>query len=204
MNVRTKAITASIILAAPLMLSGVVGAQAAPATPAPGSAFAQRLDQRKKERAIVLDKITQARLLSQCTAGQISVRALQSKMTQLFTDRAKTYQQIDGKLWVTIGQLKLAQKDSFDLEKKRGLLAEKAANAESTAANFQQTLDDIVVINCKADTIGFKALVDTARLYLSQERDQSAAIRSYVIDTIKPALAVQVSDLQPKSAGEGQ
>lgn len=196
---------ASITLAASLGVIGTTAAQTAPTAPPPGSGIAQRLEQRKKERNVQLDDRTKKRLIDQCGAAQNSIRASQQRLTQLFTDRSKTYGQIDGKLWVAIGQLKLAQKDTFDLEKKRSVLSEKTATVTATSANFQQTLDDIVVMNCKADVVGFKALLDTARLYLVQLREQSAGINTYVVDDVKSVLTAQASELQPKTpSGGGQ
>ncbi len=201
MKLFIKALSGTVLLA-PLFLTGVVNAQAAP--PA-GSTFEQRLDQRKKERNIKLDEKTQKRLIEKCTAAQSTIRTVQQKLPQIFIDKAKMHQQIDGKLWVTIGQLKLAQKDTFDLENKRIAFAAKAVDNEATSKYFQQTVDDLVVVNCKADTVGFKALLDTARIYLTQERGQTAGLRSYVVDQIKPALDTQITGLQSNSTKkEGQ
>lgn len=194
---------ASLVFIAPVMLSATAFAQVVPATPAPGSVIAQRLEQRKKERNVQLDERTSKRLIEHCTDAQSNIRISQQRLSKLFIDRSKTYEQIDGKLWVTIGQLKLAQKDTFELEKNRALLAEKTSGAKLTAANYQQTLDDIVVINCKADIVGFKALLDTSRLYLVQLREQSNNIRTHIVDDIKPILTAKAAELQPKTDDKG-
>ena len=109
---------------------------------------------------------------------------------------------MDAKLWVMIGKLKIAQKDTFNLEKQRLTLAEKSARFQSTSQLYQQTLDDLVVVNCQADSAGFKALLDTARIYRGQLRDQSTEIRNYVINDIKPALTAFAADLNVKPATE--
>ncbi len=195
---------ATVVLLTPLLANTrIASAFTQPASPAPGSTVVQRLEQRKKERAITLDEATQKRLGNQCLSAQSKIRISQQTLTQLFADRAKTHRQVDGKLWVSIGQLKLAEKDTFVLEQKRAKLAEKSAAVETTASNFQQTLDDIVVLNCKADAIGFKALLDTSRLYLSQVRDQSADTRNYILNDIKPALATHAKELQPNVPTKG-
>ncbi len=195
---------ATVVLLTPLLVNTrIASAFTQPASPAPGSTVVQRLEQRKKERAITLDEATQKRLGNQCLSTQSKIRISQQTLTQLFADRAKTNRQVDGKLWVSIGQLKLAEKDTFDLEQKRAKLAEKSATVENTASNFQQTLDDIVVLNCKADVVGFKALLDTSRLYLSQVRDQSADTRNYILNDIKPALATHAKELQPNAPTKG-
>jgi len=177
-------------------------AQAAvpPAPTAPTSTFEQRLAQRKTEQAISLETKDQNRLISTCTGIQGKLRALQQKNTTAFTKRTQVRQQIDGKLWVTIGKLKLAQKDTFNLEKQRSVLAEKTAVFQSTAQLYQQSLDDAVVVNCKSDPAGFKALLETSKAYLIQLRTQSTDSRNYVVNEIKPTLTGFAADLQAKAA----
>ncbi len=193
----------TLMLLTGLVVSGLVSAQSAPAPPPPGSNSGQRLEQRKRERAIQLNDKDQKRLSQQCVSTQGVIRELQRSTGTIVTNHTKTYQKIDAKLWVTIGRLKLSDKDTFELEKRRGQLAEKAANFQTIAGYYQQTLDDMVVINCQADLVGFKALIDTARTYYEQTRASSADVRNYVVDQIKPILAGFATELQPKSTTEG-
>lgn len=179
-----------------------ISSQAAPAPTAPGSTFEQRAAQRKAERNVKLDAKSQKRLVSQCVRAQGKVRTLQQKTTPALTTRTKVNLQMDAKLWVMIGKLKIAQKDTFNLEKQRIALADKTSAFDSTAKLYQQSLDDLVVINCQADPAGFKAILDTARVYRGQLRDQSTAIRDYVVNEIKPTLSAFAADLQAKSAEE--
>jgi len=178
-----------------------VSAVSVPATPPAGGTFADRLAQRKAEREITLDEKDQKRLGERCTTTQGKIRTLYQGVTKIIEDRKKSYQQVDAKLWVTIGRLKLANRDTFELEKQRTNLADKLNDFQVTATNYTQTLDDIQVVNCKADVIGFKALLDTARLYRQQVIDKTAAIRDYVVNDVKATLAAHVADMQPKSEG---
>jgi len=191
----------SILLTLPLTFGGIVSAQAQPAAPAAGSTAAQRLDQRKKERNIQLSDQDQRRLQQTCTNAIGKIRALQSTTNTMFDTRTKVYQQIDGKLWIAIGQLKLAGQDTFELEKRRAILADKISTFQTNAQNYRQTLDDIVVLNCAADVVGFRALLDTARLYHTQLETQAKDIRTYLVDNIKTKLSEHATDLQPKSDG---
>ncbi len=99
-----------------------------------------------------------------------------------------------------IGKLKIAQKDTFEFENQRVALAEKIGTFKISGDNYKQVLDDIVVINCKADPIGFKALLETARAYNADLLAQSADIKAYIVDTIKPALSGYANALQGGSA----
>lgn len=163
--------------------------------------FEQRLAQRKEERKIVLNENDSKRLGTQCVTGQAGIRKLQQETTALSQERVTTYRKIDAKLWVAVGRLKLAGSDTFKLEKSRSDLAQRVAQFQTTLATYQQTLDDVVVVNCKADVVGFKALLETARLYYAQLRSQSAAINASVVNDIKPTLAEYAADLKPKQEG---
>lgn len=185
------ALTASL----PLLFAGLVSAQTPPANPANGSTAAQRLEQRKAERKIVLEDKDQKRLLQVCTNVQAKISQLRRSTTPAFTERGKLYQRIDANLWVVIGQLKLAEKDTFELEKDRAALAAKTATFQTTLKNYQEVLDDMAVINCQADVVGFKALLETARLYFADLRTQSANIKAQVVDTIKKRLNDHISEL---------
>jgi hypothetical protein len=191
------------VLSLSIVATGVtpVGAQTAPGNPPPGGNFDQRLAQRKKERQIKLSDQDSRRITNQCISAQGKLRTLQNQTSSLITGRAKLYQQIDGKLWVIIGQLKLAAKDTFNLENQRTALTTKVTNFAATATNYKQALDDSIVINCQADPTGFKVLLETTRLYYKQLRDQSADIRGYIVNDIKSTLTGLTADLQAKPAG---
>lgn len=185
-----------------LSTSGVVAAQT---TPAPGSTLEQRIDQRKKERNVSLDPKDQARLINSCVGAQAKVRTLQQQTVQATDKRTKLYRQIDARLWIMVGKLKLAQKDTFEFEKQRTEFAQRAAAFEAVAQNYKQTLDDLALVNCKADPVGFKALLDTARLYQTEIRKSSVNLHDYVVNTIKPSLSAFAADLagQTRVQGEG-
>lgn len=184
------------------ILTGAAIAQAPPTAPA-GSTLEQRVAQRKAERNIALSPADSSRLQSTCANAQSKLRTLQQPNTVAIQERLKTNAQIDAKLWVAIGKLKLAEKDTFSLEKQRTALAEKASSFQVTTQNYTQALDDAVTINCKADPTGFKASLETARLYKTQLKSQSADIRTYLVNDIKPALTTHASDLQAKPGTGG-
>lgn len=181
----------NFVIAITLVLVGtgsLVSAQTSPKKPPSGGTFEQRLVQRKSERKVQLDDRDQRRLTQRCTRTQQKVRELQQVTSKVADTRAKVYDQIDGKLWVTIGRLKLAEVDTFSLQRQRSTLESKVEGFNTVMGYYQQTLDDIAVINCQADIVGFKALVDTSRIYHKDLRARSADIRTYIIDEIKQNL----------------
>jgi hypothetical protein len=179
----------------------IAAAQAAPAPPTAGGTLQQRIDQRKKERNITLSKLDQDRLTARCVNVQGSVRQLQRNMTPIVAKRISTYQLIDGYLWVAVGKLKIGGNDTLELEKEHATYAQKVDALQKDFSYFQQSLDDIAVMNCQADLVGFKAMLETARLYLTQIKTEADDLQSYVVNTIKDTLTKQVTALQPQTTG---
>lgn len=183
------------------MLIPHVHAQTPPATPSAATTLEQRVAQRKAERNITLTQPETSRVVSQCIGAQGNLRKLQQETTVLAQARSTVYRNIDGKLWVAIGRLKLAGKDTFELEKKRADLAAKVGAFQAGLTVYQQTLDDGALINCKADPVGFKAIIETARIYYGQVQGHSSDIRAFVVNDIKTSLANHATDLKPKEGG---
>lgn len=196
-------IIAVIIAAISVQIApGFVKAQSEPAPAAPGSSFEQRLAQRKNERKVSLDEQEQKRLVGQCTRAQTELRKVQTDTRHLASRRTDTYRSIDAKLWVAVGKLKLGGVDTFKLERHRASYIQNVDTFHALMQEYRQVLDDSVVINCGADPAGFKALLETARLYHKQLTSQSATIRNLIVNDIKGTLTEHSVELQPKSAGE--
>lgn len=181
------------------LVSGSASAAIAPATPPAGSTFDQRLAQRKAEQKITLDPKVQERLIQKCRAAQTVITTLIHDTEPIINNRNSTYQKIDAKLWVMVGQLKLANKDTFKFEQQHAEYVKKIATFQATGANFRQSLDDLVVVNCQADIVGFKAILETARAYYTQLYNQTADNNNYVLNTIKPTIDDFITQLTSKT-----
>lgn len=170
-------------------------------TPA-GSSIQQRVSQRKQERKIALDENNKKRLESVCVNSQTKIRILRDEYVKVSDKRSEVYRKVDARLWVLIGSLKYINKDTFKLEQQRSELLKQVKAYENSVSQFRQTLEDAAAINCKADAEGFKALVETAKLYNTQIRTQANGIRQYVTDQIKPTITAQANALKPKTSTE--
>ena len=167
----------------------------APGNPAAGSSLEQRLRQRKTERAVRLDDQTRRRLETRCVDVQGKLRAMQNGIQALEDKRTNTYRSIDGKLWVTIGRLKIAGKDTFKLEKARSQYNDKTTKFLQTFRYYKQSVDDVIVMNCAADVVGFQAMLDTVRLYHGQLIAASSEINATVVDSIRPTITEYADQL---------
>lgn len=200
-------ITLPLVVLAVIMSVNVVQAQNArpvPKSPPPSSTIEQRIAQRKAEQNVVLAPAEEKRLVNICANAQSKLRPVQQTSTAAADKRIKVNQQIDGKIWTAIGKLKLAQKDTFELEQKRSGLAAKILNTQKLTAEYGQALDDAMAINCKADLVGFKALIETARSYREQLRLGLTDMRNYINNDIKNSLDAYATDLQTKTSTDGE
>lgn len=176
-----------------------VQAQVPPASPQPSSSLQQRIEQRKTERGIVLDAVEEKRLPSVCTTAQSKLRPIQQTATTAADARIKINDTVDARLWIMIGKVKLAGLDAYDLETVQSELRTKMAASEQTTAEYRQAIDDLTAIDCRADIVGFKALLETARIYHTQLRDQLRGQRDYINDEVKAALNDYATELQGRS-----
>ena len=195
---RAKLLLVLLVLAS-ASLTPYAYAVSQPASPPAGSDFDARLKQRKAEREIKLDDKDTKRLQQTCSNAQSKIRDLYQKVTPALDERNKAYYRADAKLWVIIGRLKLAGRDTFELEKQRTNFAKQIADFQTTGNDFKQTLDDLQVINCAGDVVGFKALLETAKIYRTQVVNKSNAIRDYAVNDIKKTLTDHTNALQPKT-----
>lgn len=172
-----------------IMLTANVSAISPPQDTKSGSSLKERISQRKKERGIKLDEIESLRVVGVCNNSQTQIRNMRDSYVPVADKRSKAYNQVDSKLWVAIGGLKYIEFDTFSLERQRVELLKKINNYEKLYDQFNEALDDAVNMNCKADPEGFKALIETARIYNVQIRDQLNEITTYTNDEIRKTLA---------------
>lgn len=176
-------------------------AQVPPTAPA-GSNIDQRIAQRKAERKIALDQNNTQRLQNTCVNTQTKIREVRDNVVKVSNKRSEVYRKVDAKLWVAIGSLKYVNKDTFKLEQERGELLKQVMSFESMVKEYRTVLDDMANMNCKADVVGFKALLETARIYNAEIRKQSVAIKIQVINKVKPVLATHANELKPNTSAQ--
>ncbi len=184
------------ILAFPTIVSAL------PANPPNGSTLEQRAKLRTDEQRVKLTEKEITRYKTRCIKTQNTVREIQNKLAPIITKRQLVYKKVDAKLWITIGQLKLAGKDTFTLEAERAEFAKRVDVYNNILNQYNQTLDDIVVMNCEADLNAFIARVKTAREYHQALRTQSEDIKTHIVDNVKSTLSDFATSLQPKASTE--
>lgn len=167
-----------------------------------GSTLEQRVNQRKAEQKTNLTPKEVTKYQSTCVKSQAAVRDLQTVLGPNISKRVDVYNKVDAKLLIIAGQLRLAGKDTKNLEAARTEYANKVISVTNAMNQYRATLDDLVTIDCKADINGFIALITTARQYHQSIRQQANDIKAYVEGAIKKSLDNHVKELQPKSNAE--
>lgn len=161
---------------------------ARPSEPASGSSLDQRIELRKADRDVSLDESEERRLERRCTQVQSSVRQLQNSKAQMLNRRADVYNRISGQTWLALGGVRLADGDVFALKRHALNFDEKVEDFNSNAELFNQAIRDALQMNCEADAVGFKALIETIQEYDRILLGLANDIRSLVNNDIRNEL----------------
>lgn len=198
--------------AVPVLLLGIVTAQeAAPdATTqtetrqqAQGTTLQQRLDERKNRLKPTLDNPELAAIAQRCKPAQPLLKKLGDKVRANVPQRQRAYEEVDRRLVSLIEKLEVSGIDTATLKQQQGELNGKITAYKADAAKYHETLDDLTAMDCTADPVAFKASLDDARRLREDLSRQIADIRTYVMDTIKPALVEIRKSLAAGNTTEG-
>ncbi len=198
MKTHIKLITSAAI-AAPLVLLGSAAAHEGevhpePAQPAAQTTLQQRLEERKNKLKPRLNAAETKRFQQRCKPAQPALKQAADKVRASLPQRHKAYEAANTQLSKLIGKLDVQGVDTAQLKSQQAELNAKISQYKNDMAAYQQALDDLAAMDCPADAAGFKASLESAR-GLRQGLDRlSADTRTYITETIKPALvAIRIS-----------
>lgn len=138
--------------------------------------------------AAAADKQLKA-ISSRCIPAQSKIRTLQQQVTEAGNRRNSLYAQVDARLWVAIGKIKLGDKDTADLELARTELYAKTSKYAQLNQVYIQTLGEVALVDCKADPSAFKTVLDLARTQNTELRALNTETRDYINNDIKSAIS---------------
>lgn len=167
-----------------LLFSGVAVAQA-PTSPAE---LKSRIDERKARLKTKLDAAASQRISGRCVAAQAQLGVVSAKLRQAnenYLPKYELYLQKVEKLEIELadGGIK-----STELLNQISKAKKRYEIAKAEAARLQASLDDAAAMDCKADTVGFKAAVDDARASTKLLTDAKQDLTKYVRTTLKTTL----------------
>lgn len=167
----------------------------------------QRVKQRKTERGTKLNATQLKRLPTVCKAAQGKAAAALAKANELQKSRPEIYAKLNVHLSGLTTKLKTAGIDVTNLQTETTSLLGRTDGFKTNLSSYQQTLNDLVTMDCANDPVGFQASLDAARDQHDKLQQQSADIKSYVSETIKPTLKnlrQQLAKSEPVNQTEGK
>lgn len=159
-----------------------------------------RVEKLKTDLKIKLTTVEEARFKERCKAAQGTVGALITRFGTGVIKRTKAYENLSHRLEDLIPKLKAANINTTELEQQKTELDAKIATYNTDLAAYKQALNDLKAFDCVTDPTGFKAALEAARTAHAALMTDATAIRSYVVDTIKPTLSEIRTQLQDKKS----
>ncbi len=190
MKTRTRVIL-STFLAAPLIITGIAAAQepTAEVTQEDKAVMQQRLEKRKND--LNIKQVTAAEKLKiqqKCKASQGNLSSLKGRITGIDTSRTNVYAALNDRFTKLVEKLKSAGADTAELESEIAILNTKIETFKTDLEDYKLAVSDLAAMDCAADPVAFKASLESARNARTKLKSDTADIKTYVNDTIKPTL----------------
>jgi len=148
----------------------------------------ERVEKLKADLKIKLTTVEQDRLKQRCKAAQAVVATLNTRFGKSVTTRSNAYDNLVRHLTDIIAKLKAKNVDTTKLEQEKTTLEAKISTYKADLAKYKEALSDLKDVDCVADPTAFKAALESARTAHQALVADTAAIKSYVVDTIKVTL----------------
>lgn len=155
----------------------------------------ERVNTRKNARSLRLSAAQQARLRSRCQAAQGLLTAYEARVKTLERNRVNAYDKIHDHLTSLLERLN-GQVDTAELTAAIENLEAQVTAFQQHLNDYHQVITDLAAMDCTADPTGFRASLDTAKEQRSDLLSESAVIRTYIQDTLRPILQDIKAELQ--------
>lgn len=159
-------------------------------------AVEDRVKSRVAELKTKLTAAQTAKLKVACKPAQVKTSTLKTKLGLISTNRTTTYANITAKLTTLQTKVKAANVDTTDLDAQLTQLKTLVTTFNTDLKNYTQAVSDTAAIDCVADPTGFQASIEAARALHDKLLTDSAAIKTYLSDTIKPTLQTLKTQLE--------
>lgn len=198
---KTKTIVSTVLALVLLLITPM--AVAATTTPDASSSsapkttktLADRIAARKTAFTTKLSDAEQAALKIKCKPAQTKTIQLVASHTKQVKDRQDRYNEIVEKFEAIIGKLEVANFDTKDLAAKSVELQQYIDTFNKDIIEYKAALADVNEVDCIVDPVGYRASLEAARQARVVVAKDAAVIRSYISDTIQPALAAAKASL---------
>jgi len=159
-----------------------------------------RLEKRKSDAKLRLTTAQQKRFQTRCKGAQTLLRNVDKHNGTIKTNRHKLHTNLVDRLNKLETKLAAKGVDTAALKAQIAELQAKITTFDTDFDAYKQAVADLAEIDdCTSDPTAFKASLDTARTALQKVKDDAAAIRTYVKDTVKPTLSLIREELKSMS-----
>jgi hypothetical protein len=167
----------------------------------------ERLAKRKEEAKTKLTKAQEKRLTARCKAAQGLIQSISANAKQANTSRSEVYSKVVARMTKLSASLKSQGVDTTKLDADITELTTLVTTFETSMVDLRQSAVDLSGMDCATDPSGFKASLESLRKSRETVAKNSADIRAYIKDTLKPELETIKVGLgggtQPKTQQEG-
>lgn len=147
-----------------------------------------RIDKLKTELKIKLGTAERAKIALKCEGAQTVIKTRKSVNQRADEARNKVYTRLTTRLESLVANLKSKEIDTTTLEATITELKSKVTLYSTAQSAFQQSLQDLSLLECKTDPEGFKAALETVRTNQQSVFKSAQDIKTYLKDTLKPEL----------------
>lgn len=175
-------------------------------TPEQHAELQKRLEERKASLKTRLTTLEQTRLKTRCKNSQGALSSLSGRIKGIETSRNEVYGALVDRLSKLQSRLQEHGVDTTKLQTEIVELNVKIATFKTDLTAYKDAVNDLAVMDCQADPTAFKASLETSRAALTKLKQDSADIKTYVNDTIKPTLKeirAQVEAAKPHDSSSG-
>jgi hypothetical protein len=162
---------------------------------AQASTLQKRVDAYKKKLTNNPGQADLDRIKLRCSVAQNVLNNVQTRSTKAQQKRSEAYTKINTTLDDLVVVLKEQNIETTKLEAQIKDLTVKTTAFTKTQDQFNQAVKDAAELKCADDPLALKASIEEARILQTQLQTQSAEIRTYVTNIIKPTLKQIRADL---------
>lgn len=161
--------------------------------------FKGRLDKLKTKYKVNLQAAEKQSLKTKCKPAQSLVAKLNTKFGNSVTTRTKAYEKLEQRLDKLVEKLKVKEVNTATLEQQITELKAKITTYKTDLDAYKQSLTDLKDVDCAADPDAFQAALEASRAAHQKLTDDVKAIRTYLVDTIKPTLQTIKQQLEDEA-----
>jgi hypothetical protein len=154
----------------------------------------KRIEAAKEKQTVRLDESQKKRLAARCKPAQAKIAVAKNRVKGLSTSRSQVYKNLKNRLDGVVDKLTENSIDTTELEASITELQTKINRFNTNLDAYNLSLTDLELMDCEADTEGFKAALEQSREQIKALKAESETIHTFLKEDIKTILKALKSD----------